>query len=250
MRLILSAASLLLCQSILFAQTFIDPTYPGASKYDGWANLDKDHYPQVDYGYGTGYPYTAAWSSPIASNTSGSGTAVFNKVSGSGVPSDGFIYSALASPTNFSPSAVAGTFSITESSPLAGITTALFQIEIGYVPLIGSGFATGYTPTLTYNLVGGGSGSLIASSNLLYSGIFEDPTYGEYTADIWAFEWDFTSVIGEISSFDITFSTTNHAQIWEMQLNQGVVPEPSTWALIGFGAILLLGRNLRRRKAS
>lgn len=236
---------------IASAVVFLNPDFTGPnSSYDGWEGFNSANYS----GYG-GYPGTAAWPAPIGSDSAGSGDATLNKVPGtSGYPSTSpgvyYIYSTTVGGGNAIPELVVGSFSITDSTPVADLATVAFQIQISYWDLVGTPFPTGVLPTLSYN---GGSQNLAATfSHLNYTGAFTSP-FGSGIADFWGFQWDLSGIIDPINSFTINYSVTNHAQTYALRIDQtdavfdhNVVPEPSRAVLV----MAALGTMVFRRKRS
>lgn len=250
MNLQASTTSLLLFPLLASAASaaFLTVDLPGNTDYDGWGEgFNNTRYP----GYGT-YPGTGAWPSPIGSDTLTS-DAYLEKVTGSGYPSttpgSNYIYSTLAGAqaANTDPSIVVGTFSVVDDTPLAALETVVFQIQISYWTNLGAAFPTGVLPTLNYN---GGSQSLQATDYaLVHSGAFES-SFGSGIADFWAFQWDLSSLEEPITSFEVVYSVTNHAQTYALELHQGdeytrLIPEPSGVLLLSLSGSLAF---LRRRR--
>lgn len=253
LKLQLTALAVILSGGSLFAQDFIDPGFTGTTSYDQWGGFNSTSYP----GYG-GYGSTAAWPAPIGSNIGASGDATLNKVSGYGYPGTtagaNYIYSSLfgGQAANTNPAIAVGTFSITDTTPVAGLETVMFQIQVSSWTSIGNPFPSGSPyPLLSYN---GGAQNLWSNNlALLYRGEFSNE-YGTGITDVWAFQWDLRDIPEEITSFTFTWSVTNHAQQYQMRVDQGseyvqAVPEPSTLGLFGLGAVGLAFLRRRARQA-
>ncbi|MDB6079842.1 MAG: hypothetical protein JWO82_3589 [Akkermansiaceae bacterium] len=214
----------------------------GTTSYDGWGKaseptttLTRANYP--DYatssgGVGTLPSYASPWAQPLGSNTAGSGDALFNKTSGSGAFAGAGLYQAGGT----------GSFSVSDSTALTGLSTVVFQMEVNYldtgasfsdtaVSLVINGIT--YTPAFsTYFSQSAGDAAVLASNK------------------IFAYQWDLTGVAG-VSSFAVNWDgPSSSGQITSLQLTQGttftqVVPEPSAAFLGSIAAGLLV---LRRRR--
>lgn len=207
----------------------------GITKFDGWADLTSFNYP----GYSSGN-----WPQPIESNQPGSGSALFDKTEGPAYPGSVSVYS----PFNQS------WFSVYDNNPVANLQTVVFQIEIGEGPegdLIPEDF-----PTLTYNEGETAGVSLILSELLVqeFDGYWPTidgpkPVY----RNLWIFQWTFSEVPVEITSFAIHWGVEAHSQIYALQLNQSdtfspAIPEPSTIALCMAGLAFLCWTAKRRKQ--
>lgn len=240
-----SLAALVATAGLATAAT-IDVGLSGTTSTDGWENLTATNYS----GYGS-FPGTGAWPAPIGSNTAGSGDAELNKSSGGGYLASEGIYSGGFSGT---PNTSGANFLVSDSTIVSDIQTAVFQIEIGQA--YGYDFYNNVLPTLSYN---GGDQQITASYSKIISqyqnGTFEDPITGidePVYVTLYGLQWDLSSITTPITSLEITWTTVQHSVIYSMQLDQSntftqVVPEPSTYALIGLGlGALLFMRRIRR----
>lgn len=230
------------------AQGFISPDLTGTTDFDAWDNLSITN-PQVasttvPFPF-PGFPGAAPWPDAIESvltqgttdtaDDDPTGDAGFLKTAGNGYPASVSIYS---SPFGN------GTYSVSDSTPVAGLETVVFQIEIGEGS---NGFLAG-TPTLTVNgatevpLLTGGSQGVSAGANPFGGGTINIATLG--------YQWD-VSGVGPISSFDVEFSTAGTSTtIFQLQLDQGDtfaavanVPEPATLGAVGLGFLAALRRR-------
>lgn len=224
---------------------FINPSLPGTTQQDDWKVLTAGNYP--------GYPdafLATPWSTPITANTPGS--AALNKTSGTGSPFHSSLYSGGF---NSTPNTFGGGFVLSDSAPVAGLETVLFQIEIGEA--FGFDFWNEAFPTLSYNE---GTQALVAPIFALisseFAGTFPNPEGGEdlpIFINTWGFQWDLSGISEPITSFEINWSVVQHSQTYDLQLNQGdtfamAIPEPSSLALLigalGVGGFFAVRRRL------
>lgn len=226
----------------------------GTSSFDGWNNLNNVNFP----GYGGGFPGLRAWPAPIGSNATGSADADLNRIAGS--PSGGgpFLSSSSIYFGNFAQvsNALGGTLRVADSTPLAGLQTLIFQIQIGEV--LGYDF---FDPTGSPALKINGDATAV---NPVFSGVLDRFQSGVFTSpatgldepvyvNTWGYQWD-VSALGPIGSFTIDFSGVTHAQIYELQLDQSsqlfaaaLIPEPATGTLILMAALGALACRRTRR---
>ena len=113
-----------------FAQVRVVNFGGGSSSFDGWNNLNSATFS----GYG-GFPGSSAWPAPIGSNVGGSADAELSRVAGSPTGGGPFLSSSSIYFGNFAqvPNALGGTLRVADSTPLAGLQTLIFQIQIGEV---------------------------------------------------------------------------------------------------------------------
>ncbi|MEM7792653.1 MAG: PEP-CTERM sorting domain-containing protein [Verrucomicrobiota bacterium] len=229
---------------------------PGTTDFDAWDNLTVTN-PQVAAansgpggpagGYGV-FPGSGPWPAPIESvltqGTSDTGDddltgdATFNKLFGNGYPAGISIY---ASP--FGPRA---SYEVSDDTPLAGLETVIFQLQIGSGSL--PGFFLQENATLIINET---------TEVPFFAATFEDlgaqnTGFGPVIVGQLSYQWDLRG-LGSINSFDVNFRPAGTSStITALQLDQGdifaaAVPEPSFAALIfGLGAIGLVARRRRR----
>ncbi len=224
----------------------------GTSSFDGWNNLNTATFS----GYGT-FPGNGAWPAPIGSNATGSADANLNRVAGSPTGGGPFLSSSSIYFGNRAQiaNALGGTLRVSDTTPLAGLQTLIFQIQIGEV--LGYDF---YDPTGSPALKLNGSAVAVTPSfsgvlDRYQDGVFTSPETGvdePVYVNTWGYQWD-VSTFGPISSFTIDFSGVTHAQIYELQLDQSsqlfaaaLIPEPSVGSLLLAAALAgCLRRKIR-----
>ena len=238
----------------------------GTTQYDGWANFTPTNFP------GTGnFPGGTPWANPLGSNTAGSGDATLRKTAngtGGGGPFvlSGSIYSGGFSST---PNTFGGSLAVDDTTVVSGLKTVAFQLEIGEA--FGYDLYNRVDPVLNYTYIPtGGSPTTASFSSTLFTtrlahvdtgASFTDPTTGlpqELFNNLYGYQWDLSGVAGTVTGISISFNTVQHSQIYSLQLDQSsqahgsnvfvaaAVPEPTSLAALGLGAIALVRR---RRKA-
>ncbi len=199
---------------------------PGTTEFGTWSDLTSTNYTTAA-GYNSFGTNTAGWPQPITAVTGASADA-FDKTPGfGGYPGSSSIY------TFMSP----GQWSMTNNSPLAGIETLIFQIDML------DEFATAPEITLSYN---GGSQTLAADFTASWAGNF---SFGEDPSEVYVYQWDLSSL--GVTSYELNWDTGLHTAIFEMRTDSGdqfvqAVPEPSTYAALG--GLAMMGFVLYRRK--
>lgn len=216
------------------AQEFASFGLAGASTAEGWYGLNNANYA----GYGGYATATAAWPSAIASNF-GSGDAGFDKIAGT----SGYLASAATNGI-YTPGAPLGGFTVSDATPLAGLETVVFQLDIE----IASGVFT--APVLSYN----GGGQTLAAS--FASTVFSEVKSGGMGASVryvYAYQWDLSSA-GVITDFSISWTVpAAHTITYGAQLQQSdtfagsAIPEPSSFAALAGVCVLGLAAGRRRR---
>lgn len=265
-----SVLASLLIASVAIAQAQTAPrtvTLGGTSQYDGWANFNSTNFP----GAGS-FPGTGAWTNgPLGSNTAGSGDGTLRKAAnGSGggpYVASGSIYFAGFSST---PNTNGGQLALEDTTAISGLKTVVAQIEIGEA--FGYDLYNRADAVLSYSYIptGGsstvnGSFSSTAFTSLLASvdtgETFPNPVTGDdepLYRNLRAYQWDLSGIAGTVTSISVAFNGVQHAQLYSAQLDQSTaihgtnvfspaaVPEPTSMAALGLGALALLRR---RRKA-
>lgn len=208
-------------------------------------------------GYPSFFTSTNPWPAPIGSHVGGDATLnkTANGAGGGPFPSGESIYfGSFGTVVN----TFGGSLAVTDTTPISGLQTVVFQLEIGEA--WGYDLFDGELPTLTYTYDNGSgtqtSDVLSASFSTIlvsaFNGTVEMPSgTEEIYINLYALQWDLSAIEDNITSFTIEFSAVEHAQVYAAQVNQSdtmtqVVPEPSTYAMFGAGFGLLLWR-LRRR---
>jgi hypothetical protein len=160
---------------------------------------------------------------------------------------------------SFDPNTNGGTLALNASTPLDGLKTVIFQIQIGEAQTYD--FYNHALPTLTYTLTGDATLHTLAaaaSSNFhkLNTGSVEMPTGTEpIYVNSYAMWFDFSAVVGAVESFSVSWTGVQHGQLYGTSIQQdkvaltssilpAAVPEPSAILLGGVGFLFLL----RRRK--
>lgn len=226
----------------------VDPGLTGTTQFDGWVNLTSANFP----GYGT-FPGNGAWPAPIGSNQTSSGDANLNKVSpgagGGAFPAGEGIYHGGVSGT---PNIWGGTESVTDSTPVSGLTNIVFQTLVSEA--FGYELFNDARPVLNFN---GGSQAIAPN---YYSKVrvdtgmtFPNPITGVdealfHTTRVQ--QWDLSGIGEPITSIAVVFSPVQHAIILELRLDQSNtfswVPEPASMGCLGLIG-LMPGRRGRRR---
>jgi hypothetical protein len=227
MKHILTAAFAVTCT----ASAAISVSLPGNTESSGWDNLKASNPYWSANGYPTAYPGAAAWPSPVAANVAGSqGSAVFMKETGNGYFAGSSLYDGGG----------AGIFSISDGSPIAGLSTVVFQID--------AGTSIGVLPTLSYN---GGSQALVPNYFAQADGeylTFNFQTGQSFPTQNRAWQWDLTGL--GIDSYEITWGSVanNHLTQYEINLATGdsfiqAIPEPSAAVMASIVSLALFRRR-------
>lgn len=230
----------------------------GTTGYDGWTSLTAVN------GYGdVSFPGTAAWKTSggawtsfdpgtgavgaIGSNTAGSGDAALYKIAngaaGGPYPAGSSIYFGGASAQiDYD----GGTLGFADATPLEGLKTVAFQVEIGQA--FGYDFLHHTLPVLTYTTASG-SGVLTASySDLIsqvYSGSVPMPSgLEDIYKNTWGLQYDLSGISDPILSYQVSFTGVQHAQLYAAQLDQSteayseiLFPQAARWSAGGAGTL-------------
>jgi hypothetical protein len=206
----------------------------GSTSFDGWNDMTSVRLS----GYG-GFPGTTPWANPVFSNISESADARLLRLAGSPAGGGPFVASESIYFGSFQqvPNALGGTLAVSDLTPVSGLKTIVFQIQIGeaeghdFCSPAGSpvlkvdGASSGVTPSFSPTLV-----------NRYQNGTYPSPETGKdepVYVNTWLFQWNVGSY-GTISSFQIEFSPVTHSQIYALQLDQTsvlqanqIIPNPS-----------------------
>jgi len=222
---------LLACASFSHAAITID--LPGNQETSGWNQLTHANPFWTTNGYTTSYPGATLWPGSIAANMSGStGSAVFSKLAGNGYFASASIYDGGG----------AGTYSVSDATPLSNLATVVFQLDVGT--------DIGITPVLNFN---GGAQALAPDFSTQVAGNYLTLDFGTGSmspTENHAWQWDLTGL--GVTSYEVVWGSlpNNHLTQYELNLSTSdsftqVVPEPSA-LLLSLGGLLL---TLRRRRS-
>ena len=134
----------------------------------------------------------------------------------------------------------AGTFSISDFSPIAGLSAIVFQID--------AGTSIGVLPVFNYN---GGSQSLVPNYFAQADGeylTFDFQTGQSYPTQNRAWQWDLTGL--GVTSYEIIWGSVanNHLTQYEINLATSdsflqAVPEPASVVMISLASLALFRRR-------
>jgi len=212
-------------------------TLDGNTDYDGW---------QVLYNTGSNFPGSGSmfpglfpwgtsggsWTSyqnggttygAIGSDAAGSGDALLYKIANGGAggpyPSGMSIYfGGMSAKVNYD----GGTLGVVDPTPLSGLKTVAFQIEIGTA--WGYDFYNDVLPTFTYT-TSTGTHSLEASYSGLVTQVFSGqilmPTgYEDIYKNTWGLQFDLSNISETILSYQVSFTGVQHSQLYSLRLDQ------------------------------
>lgn len=237
------------------AMALLDPALPGNTQTDVWApsNLTSAANP----GYGS-FPGSSAWPGGIASGTldvGSSGDAQVNRL-GSGTfgggpfPSGSSIYFGSF---DITANINGGKLGVADSTPVANIKNIVLQVQIGEAT--GYDFFNHVLPVLNIN---GGAQALAATTAITLEQFDTGTTFPApggpqpiYT-NTYLLQWD-TSALGAISSFSLDFNGVQHAQLYQLRLDQSdvfqAIPEPSSVTLAGLAMLGAVGMVWKKRRS-
>ncbi|QIF04051.1 PEP-CTERM sorting domain-containing protein [Roseimicrobium sp. ORNL1] len=222
----------------------------GTTTYDGWINLS------AAGGYtGVSFPGSGAWPTTggnwtaynpgsgnvgaIGSNTAGSGDALLYKVSngagGGPYPAGGSIYFGGFSGD---PNINGGTLGVVDTTPLAGVKTIAFQLDIGEAS--GYDLFNDVLPKLVYTTSLGTFEMTATYSDRIsqiYTGDILMPTgYEDIYRNTWGVQFNLDGVTDPILSYEVQFTGVQHAQAYAMQLDTSnvlhatnIFPQAAEW---------------------
>lgn len=215
----------------VYAEGFVDPGFGGSTVTETWYFNTAN-----GVGGGSGGAYgMGPWANGVvsASTTDSSyAQSVFNKVSGGAYATGNSLYTLFSTET---------VFSVTNSDPMANLETLFLQVDIAaqqsftdIILSIDGGTPFSYTDVF-----------IIDSEAMEFNG-------QEGVSGIFGFQWDLRG-LGSISEYTISFAAGQHTSLNSIRVDEGgvyaqAIPEPSTYALLGFG-IVAAGVAYRRRRA-
>ncbi len=245
----MSATSL--SQTFVVGEALVEPNLSGTTQNDVFTALTN---PPVT-GF-PGFPGTGAWPNPIESNIGGDAQLikVSNGTGGGPYPASGSIYyGGFSGAVNNN----GGTLAVTDSTPVEGLANVVFQLQIGeawtydlYQP--DAGDPDSVLPVLNYN---GGSQQLRPATSLFierfYNGTVAMPTGDEAVyINTRLLQWDLSDISDPITSFSVSFTGVQHAQLYSLRLDQSdtftAVPEPATIGMLAATGLMALRRRRRR----
>jgi hypothetical protein len=244
-KLYVSVLSVLLGAMTLGASNadVIEYNLPGTSDVDVWTNGSISVVSNPGF---PGFSSTDPWPNPIASSIGGDAT--LNKTAdgagGGPYPASQSIYFG-----SFDGGNNGGQLTVTDTTPVAGLQNVVFQVEL-------AGDFFDMTPTLNYTTAGGTQSIAAFSSGIVDTedlGFFMGEPNFSYT---YAYQWNLSSVVDPITSFDISWNAFEHSQIYELRLDQSdtftavAVPEPASMAVLGLAMGGVAFRKWRRRKGA
>lgn len=234
-----NAIKIMKCPFVILAlSTCLIPTLPaalsitlaGQSESARWANLSAANYPGAG-GTSAFFRPTNAWPTRIAGNGTPSSSATFFKESGGGYFATSSIYDA----------GVAGTYSLSDSSPINGLQTIVLQLDVGSV--------IGVAPVLHWN---GGQQGMVAQFSLMSAGDYSASSPdGPIASTNHAWQWDLRQVPDAITSYQIVWGSRTNDHLTQFEINVAasdqftqVIPEPST-ILLGLCSLFVCFRRQR-----
>jgi hypothetical protein len=213
------------CAEYVAGVAIVHPALTGTTQYDGWIAMSSTNYP----GYGS-FPGSAPWPAPIGSNRTPANTfnasepadaGVMKTANGAGgggpLPLSGTIY---FGGFDQSVNTFGGTLAVSDATPVPGLATVVFQVQIGEAWTYD--FYNHVLPTLSYN---GGSQRLPATRSFITdrydNGTVQMPSGTEHIYNnTYLLQWDLRAIAGPITAFAIEFSGVQHAQVYGMALDQ------------------------------
>lgn len=212
----------------------------GTTTYSSWSNLTSANYS----GYGS-FPGNSPWPAPISA-TDGLVSASLNRIAGSPTGGGPFLSSSSIYFGNFAqiPNALGGTLQISNNSPLSGLRTLVFQLQIGEATGFDFWQPNGF-PALSIN---GEDAQAALFTNLVtryQSGTFPSPATGSNEpvyVNTWAYQWNLNPT--NVLSYAVNFSAVTHSQVYALRVDgttalqtAAVVPEPRVAHLLAIVAL-------------
>jgi hypothetical protein len=233
----------------------------GSTQYGAWNNLSAANVEATLVLDFPSHPGSGAWPGNVPNQLGAANSAVLTKVANApGMPAKAPYFASVGPFAGTSslgrmhyagftttPNTNAGTLGVGSTTPLAGLTNLVFQVEIAEV--FDYTFFNNALPTLNYN---GGSQALAPTFSRLLSStvgpVFQDEPV---TINTWAVQWDL-SAVGPITDFQVQFTGVEHSDVYGLRVDQyqnfSAIPEPGTVALGITGVVMLCGVAIRRRR--
>ena len=248
-----AAAVMVILGGVAHADWFISPALSGSTQVDQWSSASLTTAANPGF---PSFPGTGPWPGTIGSSSGGDAELVktADGAGGGPIPLGGSLYFGGISAT---PNTNGGTLSVIDGTPVDLLKNVVFQIHIGGA--LGFDFFNAVLPALTFNR---GTQNLAARYTTVVrqeqTGTFPAPGAGDQPVyeTSYLLQWDLSGVAVPISSFVISFTGVQHAQIYGLRLDQSsvftsldapaAVPEPASMAMLGCG-IVALGWKARKR---
>lgn len=237
------------------AMALIDPALPGSTQTDAWtsANLIASANP----GYGS-FPGSSPWPGGIGSgtpNVGNAGDAQLNRLGGGTFgggpfPSGSSLYFGSF---DITANINGGKLGVADATPVANVANIVLQVQIGEAT--GYDFLNHVMPVLNFN---GGSQALAATNAITLEQFDTGDTFPAPGGDqpiyinTYLLQWD-TTALGAITSFSVDFNAVQHAQLYQLRLDQSdvfqAVPEPSSVTLAGLALAGVIGLAWKKRRS-
>ncbi len=226
------------------------------------------------YTHGDQQNYNAVWNQPSFTSPGGvtlagnAGTSIGSYIKwgmmGTGtMPSgallgpiqSGTVTSELLAANPITPKAMdaARAFSISTTTPLAGVTNVLLQLRTGTIFPASPDYTPFQLAQMAAPVVMSLNGGTIwrEASFLELTHLSADMFSTTYTQEVWGFQWDLSDISEPITDFAIHWDSHPFGNLFGAQLDQStsfnqVVPEPTTTLIAGMAVTLLFAVRNRR----